>query len=97
MIERRILIGPERFQVDRRGITRHSDELLPWDEPTAAAKRDELPDPVAVPGDGKGLPVLDSIHDLPRLRPQVALGYLWLSAHLTKVAPRAIECYRLRS
>jgi len=40
MIERRILIGPERFQVDRRGITRHSDELLPGDEPAAAAKRD---------------------------------------------------------
>jgi hypothetical protein len=40
MIERRVLIGTESFQVDRRSITRHSDELLPGDEPAAAAKRD---------------------------------------------------------
>ena len=65
MIERRILIGPERFQVNRRGITRHGDELLPGDEPAAAPKRDQLPDAVAVSGDCKGLSMLDGIHDLP--------------------------------
>jgi hypothetical protein len=96
MIKRRILVGSERFQVNRRGITRHGNELLPGDEPTAAPKRDQFPDSMAVPGDGKGLPVLNGVHDLPRLGPQVALRDLWLSAHLTRVALRAIECYRLR-
>jgi hypothetical protein len=96
MIKRRILVGSERFQVNRRGITRHGNELLPGDEPTAAPKRDQFPDSMAVPGDGKGLPVLNGVHDLPRLGPQVALRDLWLSAHLIMVALRAIECYRLR-
>src|ERR1035441_2833056 len=48
-------------------------ELLPGDEPTVAPKRDQFPDTMAVPCDGKGLPVLNGIHDLPRLGPQVAL------------------------
>jgi hypothetical protein len=39
--------------------------------------------------------VLNGIHDLPRLGPQVPLRDLWLSAHLTTIAPRAIKCYRL--
>jgi hypothetical protein len=37
--------------------------------------------------------VLNGIHDLPRLHPQVALRDLRLSAHPTRVAPCAIECY----
>jgi hypothetical protein len=38
--------------------------------------------------------VLNGIHDLPRLDPQVALRDLRLSAHPTRVAPCAIKCYR---
>jgi hypothetical protein len=94
-IKRRILVGSERFQVNCRGITRHGNELLPRDEPTAAAKQDQFPDSTAVPGDGKGLPVLNGVHDLPRLGPHVALRDLWLSAHLTRMAPRAIEAVAL--
>src|ERR1035438_6435611 len=91
MIERRILVGSERFQVNRRGIARHGDELLPGDEPAVAPERDQFPDTVAVPGDGEGLAVLNGVHDLPRLGPQVPLRDLWSSAHLTRVAPRAIS------
>jgi hypothetical protein len=40
--------------------------------------------------------VLNGIHDLPRLDPQVALRDLRLSVHPTRVAPCAIKCYRLR-
>jgi hypothetical protein len=65
MITRRILVGSERFGVNRRGITRHGNELLPGDEPTAASQRDQFPDSMAVPRDGKGLPVLNGVHDLP--------------------------------
>jgi len=71
MIKRRILVGSERFQVNRRGITRHGNELLPGDEPmpgdepTETSKRDQFPDSTAVPGDGKRLPVLNGVHDLP--------------------------------
>jgi hypothetical protein len=93
MIERRILVSSERFQVDSRSITRHGDELLPRDEPTAA-ERNQLPDTMTVPGDGKGLPVLNGIHDLSRFRPQVALRDLWASAHHIRIAPCAIRCYR---
>jgi hypothetical protein len=37
------------------------------------SQRDQFADPVAVAGDGEGLPVLDGVHDLPRPRPQIAL------------------------
>src|SRR5450759_2473172 len=80
MLERRILVGPERFQVNRRGLTRHGNELPPGDEPTVAPKRDQFPDTMAVPCDGKGLPVLNGIHDLPRLGPQVPLRDLFVAA-----------------
>ena len=96
MIERRILVGPERFQVNRRGVARHGHELVPGDEPPAPPKRYQFPDTVAVPGDGKRLSVLHGIHDLPRLDPQVALRDLRLSAHPASVAPCAIKCYMLR-
>jgi hypothetical protein len=37
--------------------------------------------------------VLDSIHDLPRPGPQVALGDLGISSHFFRLALGAIECY----
>jgi hypothetical protein len=39
--------------------------------------------------------VLNGVHDLPRPGPQVALRDPWLSAHLTRMAPRAIEAVAL--
>ena len=93
MIERRILVSSERFQVNCRGMTRHGHELVPGDEPTAPPKRNQFPDTVAVPGDGKGLSVLNGIHDLPRLHPQIALGNLRVYIHTTTIAPSATGCY----
>src|SRR5258708_16902326 len=93
MVERRILISPERLEVTRRSIARHRDELLPGDKPAALSQRDQLADTVTVPGDGKGLPMFDGVHDLPRPRPQVPLCDLRISAHIVKVALCAIECY----
>jgi len=94
VIERGVLIGPERLQVSGRSMAGHGNELLPGDETAALPQRNQLPDAVAVTGDGKGLPVLDGIHDLPRFRPEVALGDLWVSTHPAMVAPRAIWCYQ---
>jgi hypothetical protein len=72
----------------------HGGELLPGDEPAAASQWDRLCDPVTVQGDGKGLPVFDSIHDFPRSCPQVALGNLRVRIHETRVAPGATRCHR---
>ena len=69
----RFLVGPERVKVNRGRIARHGSELPARDKPATPPERDQLTDPVSVPGNGEGLPVFDSIHDLSRLRPQVAL------------------------
>src|SRR5579863_4336926 len=94
MVQYGILISPECFQVNRGGVARHGGELLPGDEPATLSQRDQLADPMAVPGDGEGLSVFDRVHDLPRSCPQVALGDFRMSAHRTRVAPGAIGCYR---
>ena len=65
MVQCGVLISPECFQVNCRGVARHGGELLPGDEPAALPQRDQLCDPVAVPGNGEGLPVFDGIHDFP--------------------------------
>src|SRR5690348_3208985 len=65
MVQHGILISPECVQVNRGGVARHGGELLPGDEPPALSQRDQLADPVAVPGDGEGLSVFDRVHDLP--------------------------------
>ena len=89
MVQRGILISPEYFQVNRGGVARHGGELLPGDEPAALSQRDQLADPMTVPGDSKGLSVFDGIHDLPRSCPQIALGNLRMSIHKASVAPGA--------
>src|SRR5215470_11546511 len=94
LVERRGLVGSEGFQINCGSIGRHSDELWPGDESAPSPQRDQLPDSVAVTGDGKRLPVLDRVHDLPRPHPEVALRDLWVSTHHDMVALRAIWCYK---
>src|SRR6266700_5306762 len=65
MVQYGLLISPECFQVNCGGVARHGGELLPGDEPAALSQRDQLADPMAVPGDSEGLPVFDRVHDLP--------------------------------
>src|SRR6516165_1672608 len=89
----RVLVGSEGFQINRGGIARHSDELRPGDESAPSPQWDQLPDSVAVTGDGKRLPVLDRVHDLPRPHPKVALRDLRVGAHHDRVARCAIWCY----
>jgi hypothetical protein len=74
VVECSVLISSESPGIDSRSVARHGDELLPGDESAAFPKRDQFPDAVAVAGDGKRLPMLDGIHDLPRPGPQVALA-----------------------
>lgn len=93
MIQCGILVGLECLQVNGRGIARHGGEFLPGDKPAAVSQRDQFCDPVTIPGDREGLPVLDGIHDLPRSRPQVALGNLRVRIHESRVAPGAILCH----
>jgi hypothetical protein len=57
-----------------RGVARHGGELLPGDEPAALSPRDQLTDPMAIPGDHEGLPVFDRVHDLPRSCPASRAG-----------------------
>ena len=89
MILRGVLVSPECAGIDSRGVTRHGGEFLPGNEPAPAPERDQLANTVAVPGDGKGLPVLDGVHDLPGPGPQVALGDLGMSSHPFRLAPGA--------
>jgi len=93
MILRGVLVSPECAGIDGRGVARHSGEFLPGNKPTPAPQRDQLADTVAIPGDSKGLPVLDGVHDLPGPGPQVALGDLGMSGHLLRLALGAIRCY----
>src|SRR5258708_27662027 len=86
-----VLVRPERIQVTVRSIARHRRELRPRDKPAASTQGDQLPDMAAVPGDSKRLPVLDSIHNLPRPRPQVALRNLNV-AHISHCSTR---CYQV--
>ena len=60
MVQCSVLISPECFQIDGGGVACHGGELLPGDEPAALPQRDQLGDPVAVPGDGNGLPVFEA-------------------------------------
>jgi hypothetical protein len=69
MIERGFLVGPERVEIKARSMMRQSSEFLTRNKPAPTPQRDQLADPVAVPGNGKGLPMLYSVHDLPRSRP----------------------------
>jgi len=96
MVQCSVLISPECFQVNSRGIARHGGELLPGDEPAPLSQRDQLCDSVAVPGDGEGLAVLHSIHDLSQPGPQIALGNLRVGIHKTMVALSAIRCHKAR-
>ena len=87
VVQRRALVRPERLRVDGGGrITRHGGEFLPGNEPPTAPQRDQLADPMAIPGDSEGLSVFDGIHDLPRSCPQIALSNLRISIHKASVA-----------
>jgi hypothetical protein len=97
MIERGFLVSPERVEIKARGVMRQGNELLTRDKPTPTPQRDQLADPVAVPGNSEGLAVLHSVHDLPRSRPEIALTDLGVSRHSTMVALGAIECYEVAS
>jgi hypothetical protein len=96
MVERGFLVGPERAEIKARGMMRQGNEFLTRDKPAPAPQRDQLADPVAVPGDGEGLAVLYSVHDLPRSRSQIALTDLGVSRHSIIVALGATECYAAR-
>ena len=93
MIERGFLVSPKRVEIKARGVLRQGNELLTRDKPTPPPQRDQLSDPVAVPGNSEGLAVLYSVHDLPRSRSQIALTDLGVSRHSIMVAPGATECY----
>jgi len=53
LVTRRVLIGSEGLQVNRRGIERQSGELLPGNEPTPVPERDQLANRAAVASDRK--------------------------------------------
>src|SRR5260370_4851130 len=93
VVERGVLMSAECPGMNGWGVAVHSDELLPGDEPAALSQRDQFADPVAVAGDGEGLPVLDGVHDLPRPRPQIALRDLRECIHALRLLPRATRCY----
>ena len=57
MVGGRVLVGPERVKAASRRIAGHRRELLPGDEPAPSPDGDQLPDLVAVAGDGERLPV----------------------------------------
>jgi hypothetical protein len=67
VVSGRILIGAERIQIAKGCVAGHGREFLPGDEPAPPPDGDQFPDRVAVTGNGKRLPVLNSVHDFPRL------------------------------
>jgi hypothetical protein len=84
MIDRCVLVGTERFDVNTRSIPGHSRELLPSDEPAPTTQRDQLRDPVTIARNRERLPMLDSVHDLLGPVAQIPLGDLWLDSHGTQ-------------
>src|SRR4030088_912771 len=65
LLQRGLLVGPERVEIHGGGAARHRGELLPRDEPPSPAQRDQLADAMAVPRARERLPPLDGVHDLP--------------------------------
>jgi hypothetical protein len=76
-----VLVGPESHDVNRGRIARHRSELLPGDESTSPAQRNQLCDSVTITRDGKGLAMLDRVHDLSGSVAQITLSDLRLAGH----------------
>src|ERR1022692_2626457 len=97
VVQRCVLVGPERADVDGGRAPGHGGEFLARHEPPAAPQRDQLADPVPVAGDGERLPVLHGVHDLLGPVAEISLSDLRLRCHASQlnpcIAPCATRCY----